>query len=114
MSHLHQHQCVGQAFHLGHVVGDVEHRDGKALMQPFQEGQDLVPALAVERGERLVHQQQLRVGQQRAPDRHALALAAGQVARGPIEQRSEAEQRDRVVKPDAPASGLRPSPTGAP
>ncbi len=53
------------------------------LLQLLLDLQHLVaeqqPRLLVERGERLVHQQDLRLGRERARDRDALAHAAGQL-----------------------------------
>ena len=46
----------------------------------------------VERGERLVEQQQARLHQERAADRDALALAAGQRAGPALEQMADTEQ----------------------
>jgi hypothetical protein len=61
-------------------------------------GQDLGLARLVERGQRLVHQQQARVGEQRAADGNALLLAARET-RGPaLEQTAEPEQLDDFVE----------------
>ena len=54
----------------------------------------------VERGERLIEQQQPRLRQQRAAERHALPLTAGELARPPREQRLKTEQRDDLVEAD--------------
>ncbi len=45
-----------------------------------EHGDDLLLAAQVEVGERLVEQEQLRPGDQRVRDQHALLLAAGQLA----------------------------------
>ena len=49
------------------------------VVQPAQPGPQVLAHLGVERTERLVEQQHLRVDGQRARQRHALALAAGQL-----------------------------------
>ncbi len=53
----------------------------------------------VQRAERLVEQQHRRLGGQRARDRDALALTAGQLARPPIGEtrRVEPHERERVA-----------------
>ncbi len=73
---LHQHHLVGEALDFRHVVRDVDDRQIEVIAQPLEERQDLVLGRAVERRERLVHQEKLRLRQERAPDRHALTLAA--------------------------------------
>ena len=64
------------------------------VAQPLDVGEDLALARHIERRERLVHQQDARLGEQRAPDRDALSLAAGQRCRPAAQQRVEPEQRD--------------------
>ena len=48
------------------------------VTQPFEIGQNLGLAGLVECGERLIHQEQARCGEQRTADRDALPLATGQ------------------------------------
>ncbi len=50
------------------------------------------PRLLVERGERLVHQQDFRLGGERAGERHALAHAAGEFAGIAVLEAVEADQ----------------------
>ena len=52
----------------------------------------------IERGKRLVEQQQARPHQQRAADRDALALAARKSSRPPLEQVADIEQLDHVFE----------------
>ena len=52
----------------------------------------------IERGERLVEQQQARLHQQRAADGDALALAAGELAGPALEQTADVEHRDDARK----------------
>ena len=72
--------------HLGDGMADIDDRHADLVAQPLDVGQDLGLALLVERGERLVHQQQARVGEQRAADRDALLLAARQRVGPALEQ----------------------------
>ena len=99
----HQHQVVGQLRHLVERMADIDHRDRQLAVQPLQVGQHLGLARRVQRGQRLVHQQQARAGGQRARDGHALALAAGQGVGPPRHQLADAEQLDRLLQRDAPA-----------
>ena len=90
---LQHHDLRRQLAHLGGVVADIDHRHIGLVAQPHQIRQDLHLALLVERAERLVEQQQPRLRQQRAAERDALALAAGELpgrrsSRWPMSSRS--------------------------
>ncbi len=89
-----QHHGVGEAHDLLHGMADVDDGQRQLVAQALDERQDLLLARLVERGQRLVHQQQARPGEQRAAERDALLLAAGEVARPAPEQRLQAEQLD--------------------
>ena len=82
---LQHHDLRRQLAQLGGVVADIDHRHA-LVAQPHQIGQDLVLAALVERAERFVEQQQSRLRQQRAAERDALALAAGELAGTAVEQ----------------------------
>ncbi len=82
-------------------MGDQYHRQCQLAVQALQVGQDLGLALGVQRGQRLVHQQQARAGGQRAGNRHALALAARQRGRPPRHQPADAQQLDHRIQRDA-------------
>ena len=71
----HQH-LVGQSGDLLQRVGHIDYRQAKGRGQIGDIGQKLRLAVMIERGQRFIHQQQARAGQQRAPDRHPLALPA--------------------------------------
>ena len=105
---VHQHDLVGEAFDLGDRVGDVDDRQRQPIAQPLEERQDLVLGRAVERRQRLVHQEQLGLRQQRPADRDPLALAAGKLARSAVEQRRDAEQLDHFVEGDFSLRPPRP------
>ena len=61
----------------------------------------------IQRGERLVEKQQRGVGGQRAPQRHPLPLAAGELARVAPRQRLEPEARQDLGRARVPL-GARP------
>ena len=77
------------------VVRDIDRRHAELGL----EVRDLCPHLKaqarVEVGERLVHQERLRLTHHRAAHRHALALAAGEVAWAPVEVVFEPERAGR-------------------
>ena len=79
---------------LAGLVADIDHRDARLVAQPFEIGQDFALARGIERGERLVEQEEARAHQQRAADRDALALAARELARPAVEQMADVEQVD--------------------
>ena len=92
-----------------HVVGD-EH-DGGAVLAPeaLQERDDLRLHRDVERGRRLVGDDELGLGAERERDHDALAHAAGELVRiavdAPLRRRDAdlGEQRDRALARAAPA-----------
>src|SRR5207247_1864197 len=63
------------------VVGDHEDRLVELLVEPLHERQHVVGALAIEVAGGLVGDDDLRIVDDRARDRHALLLAARQLAR---------------------------------
>jgi hypothetical protein len=58
-------------------MADINHRDVQFLMKAVYEREELLLALNIERGERLIQQQQLGAREQGSADRHTLLLAAG-------------------------------------
>ena len=93
----HHRDAVTEGHGLGLVVGDVEHRRAELVLDPRDLRAHLHAQLGVEVGERLVHQEGLRVAHDRAPHRHALALAAGEVGRLALQVRAELEDLGRLV-----------------
>ena len=91
LAFIEQHQMIGQARHFVRRMTDVEHGDVQLLVQALQVGQHLLLALEIERGQRLVHQQQARAGHQCTGDADALAFAAGQRRGHALEQMTDAE-----------------------
>ena len=94
----HHQDAVGELHRLGDVVGDEQ----RGLLELLLDLQHLVaeqqPRLLVERGERLVHQQDLRLRGERARHRDALAHAAGQLGRiAPLEA-VEPDQLDEMPR----------------
>ena len=70
---------------------DVDHRRREVLLQPRDLRARLHPQLGVEVRQRLVHQERLRVADDRAAHRDALALAAGEVGRLAVQVLAEIE-----------------------
>ena len=78
---LHDADAVGELAHDAEIVGDEQHRHAEPLLRFLQQFQDLRLHRDVERGGRLVGDQQIRLVRQRHGDHHALALAAGKLMR---------------------------------
>jgi hypothetical protein len=77
----HHHHVVGHFRHHAHVVGDEDHGRAQVALQ-FADGvQDLRLDGDVQRGGRLIGDQQARLARQRHRDHHALAHAARQLVR---------------------------------
>ncbi len=101
----HDHYAVGEQHGLVDAVGD-EH-DGllRGHPQSLEVDAHLLAREGVERAERLVHQQQRRIVDQRAHDSRALAHAAGELARVAVREVREAHLREEPHR--ALAVGLR-------
>ena len=97
--------AVGEEDRLGDVVRDEDDRLAALLPEPEQQEVHLVARERVERAERLVEQQHLRVLRERAHDRRALLHAARELTRhrvhelgqsGLLQQRIDARAVDRL------------------
>jgi hypothetical protein len=78
---LHDGDLVGDRHRLGLVVGDIEGRGAAGLLHVADQPAHVVTQAGVEIGQGLVEQQEPRLDDQRAGQRHALLLAARQLAR---------------------------------
>src|SRR5213082_344932 len=83
------------------------HRDRELVTQRLEIGQDLLAARDVDRGERLIEQQQARLREQGAPESHALALASRELTRPAREQRRQSQERHDFIEADEPWCGAR-------
>ena len=66
-------------------------------MHPPQPGAQVRAHVGVERAEGLVEQQHARLDRERAGERHALALAAGQLRRIAVGEALEADEVQQLV-----------------
>ena len=78
---VHHRDLVDHLRHDAEVVGDQEDRHPELLAEVLHQLEDLGLHGDVERGRRLVGDQELRVAAQRHADHHALAHAAGHLVR---------------------------------
>ncbi len=76
---VHHGDPVGDVPGQPEVVGDDQHAEPELLAELEQQRQDLAADRGVERGHRLVGDQQLGSHRERAGDQHALPLPAGQL-----------------------------------
>ena len=94
----HHQDAVGHLHRFGDVVGDQQ----RGLFELLLDLQHLVaeqePRLLVERGEGLVHQQDFRLGGERAGQRNALAHAAGQFAGIAVLEAGQTDQCDEMPR----------------
>jgi hypothetical protein len=74
---IEQHHLIGEAFHFGHVVGDVKNRQRKMIAQLFDEWENLSLRPPVQRRKWFIHQQNFRLGEQGTANADALTLAPG-------------------------------------
>ncbi len=89
----HDRDPLAHRHRLDLVVGDVDHGDAEALVEPGDLGARLDAELGVEVGERLVHQEDRRLANDRPAQGDALALAARELLGLAVE---EAGQLDRI------------------
>ena len=94
---LQHHDAVGQRQRLLLVVRDVDRGGAERRVDAADLGPHLEPQLGVEVGERLVHQHQRRLDHDGARDRHALLLAAGELARQLVLLALQPHEGDRLV-----------------
>ena len=93
----HDDHPVTQRHRLGLVVGDVERRRAEGFLDARDLGAHLHAQLGVEVAQRLVHEERLGLTHDRAPHRHALALAAGQVRGASVEVLGEFQHLRRLL-----------------
>ena len=94
---VHHHDAVRDGQRLFLVVGDVDGRDAQLLLDRADFSAQRHADLGVERRERLVEQQHLRADRQRAGQRHALLLAAGELIRVAVAQPRHVDQLQHLV-----------------
>ena len=94
---IHRYDRIGETRDLVDRVRHVDDRYLDLAAEALDEGHDLELARLVERGQRLVHEQNARAGEQCPADGDTLLLATGEPARPSLEQRLDAEQRDDMV-----------------
>ena len=78
-------------------MGDDDGGDAEPLLQLAQLHLHRLAQLGVERGERLVEQEELGRERQRAGDGDALALAAGELRHGPVGEAGQMHQLQQLV-----------------
>ena len=98
---LHHRDPVAEPHGLGLVVRHVERRGADLALEALELVAGRVAELGVEIGERLVEQEHARIADQRPAQRHALALAAGELVGTPRGERRDVQRRHQF------AHGLR-------
>ena len=98
---VHDDDAVGDFQRLLLVVGDEDRGDVDLVMQRAQPFAQLFPHLRIERAEGLVEQQDARLDRERAGQRDALALAAGELARIAVGKPVELHEIEQLLDPRA-------------
>ena len=83
----------------GEIVGDEEVREPELVLQVLQQIDDLRLHGDVERGDRLVEHEELRIRRQRARDADALPLPAGELVRIALAVVGTAARLSRAAAP---------------
>ena len=95
----HHGEPVGHGQRLLLVVGDVDERDADRLLERLELELQVLAQLGVQRTERLVEQQHRRVEHERAGERDALLLAAGELAGPALGVVGHLHQLERLADP---------------
>ena len=75
---------------------DVDERDPDLVLDPLQLQLHVLAELEVERAERLVEQEHARMVDERAPERDALLLAAGELLRLALREPGEPDELEHL------------------
>ena len=94
---VHHHDAVGERHRLALVVRDQDGRRADGALDLAQLDLHLLAQLGVEVRQRLVEQQDLRPDHQRAGERHALLLAARELARKAAGELAEPDEVERLA-----------------
>ena len=96
---IHHHHPVGQLQRLLLIVRHEDRGETHGIVQIAQPAAQILADLGVERAERLVQQQDARLHRQRAGQRHALPLPAGELRRIAFAQGPELHQIEQLLHP---------------
>ena len=92
---LHHDHAIAEFHGLGLIVGHIDCGDPERPQQAVQFAAQPVAQRRIERGQRFVQQQDARPDRDRARQRHALALAAGELIDATVLQPGDVGQRDQ-------------------
>ena len=95
---VHHRDRLGDLHRLLLVVRDDHGRRVRLVVQAPQPDAQLLAHACVERAERLVEQQHLRVDRERAGEAHALPLAAGELRRVAVGEAFELDELEQLVR----------------
>ena len=93
---VHHHDAIRDLERLLLVVRDEHRGHADVVVQAPEPAPQLLPHASVERTERLIEQQNLRLGCERPSERDALALAAGELVGIARRQAIEPEEREQL------------------
>ena len=89
---LHERDAAGHGHRLHLVVGDIDEGGAEAAVQIGKLAAHMDAQARIEIGERLVHQEDLRLAHHGAAEGGALALAAGELAGAAVEERLDLQE----------------------
>ena len=93
---------VGHGERLALIVGDVDEGDADALLDGSQLRPHMLAQLEIERGERFVEQQHMRLGTERPRHRDTLLLAARKLMRELLAVARQSDELEQLVGAAAP------------
>ena len=96
---VHDDDLVRELERLVLVVGDEQRRHAELAVQLVEPVPQVLAHPGVQRAERLVQQQHARTGRERAGERDALALPAGELVGVAVGERRELHELEQLVDP---------------
>jgi hypothetical protein len=96
---VHEHHAVGDLEGLLLVVGHEDARHVQLVVEPAQPAAELLADAGVERAEGLVEEEEAGLGGEGARERHALALAAGELVGVALAEAVELDEREELGHP---------------
>jgi hypothetical protein len=94
---VHDDDAIGDLHGLFLVVRHENGRDVDLFVEPAEPRAELLPDTGVEGAERLVEEEDPRLDRERARERHALALAAGELRRVAVREAVELHESQELV-----------------
>jgi hypothetical protein len=109
MAAFHDHHHVGERHRLILAMRHVQEADPEFPLKALQFAAHMLPKEGIERRQRLIEEQDLRTGDQRARQRDALLLTARHLPRQALGEAAHLNEVKELARPLAPRGLRHPS-----